>query len=113
MTIKPLTENFDFDSSNIFATLINPSLKNLVDPYDLNRGTVLIEFEGKDVDPYENYDYDDFLRDDLNSINVSVSGGTRLIGRGKDAAGIAILTATEGVNYLNDVTSDVLPLQLQ
>ncbi|MEG3882918.1 hypothetical protein QT971_01740, partial [Microcoleus sp. herbarium19] len=109
MDVRPFTDDFNFNSNSFVAILANTTIfKPLFDPYNLslNREPVYINFEGSQGKLYQNYRYfENFLGDEfVNELKVSKKGTAS--GIAKDAAGIALLTATDGIPYLNNIKSD-------
>lgn len=100
--VRAFDDNFDFDAGNPLAELINTvALEPTLDPYELARGAVEINFTGTGT-TYANYSQSDFNTDQSSEINVSVVGTLSRIA--KDAAGIASLATSPF--YLSNIAND-------
>ena len=102
MEVRAFDENFDFEAGSVLANIVNSVLGESLDPYELSREELNIEFDGSGA-IYENYSEADFNADRNIEGTVSVIGTiTRDL---EDAAGISRLTTT-GVSYFLNIASD-------
>jgi len=105
--VRAEKDNFDFKTSNLIAQEVGDFLKLKVDPYELERGAVRIQYDG-DGKVYNSYDQSNFANDEGRESDVSVIGTVaRFL---KDGTGAAKLLREEFVDgnnsFFSDITSD-------
>jgi RTX calcium-binding nonapeptide repeat (4 copies) len=102
--VRAYDDNFDFVTDNEFSKFVGANfLKPAVDPYNLSRGSVGINFRGTGK-IYDNYSQEQFLVNELLEVDVSLRGS--LTSKAQDIAGISKLGTVDSIPFFNSIASD-------
>jgi Ca2+-binding RTX toxin-like protein len=102
--VRAFDDDFDFITDNRLSQFVGANfLRPAIDPYNLSRGPVDINFRGTGK-IYDNYSQEQFLVNELFEIDVSLRGS--ITTNAQDLAGILKLGSVDSIPFFASIASD-------